>query len=88
MKWLIIMLVVLMPVIGYGEEEGMPGDPSASGAPEFEQQSDPSAQEPVMEGEPAKSADTAGKALSPQSDKNVNSGVRFQTIEDLNKLAK
>ena len=86
MKWLIIMLVVLMPVIGFGEEEGMPGaDPSVSGAPEFEQQSDQSAQEPGRESEPAKPVDVTEKVPSTQSDKNVNSGVKFQTIEDLNK---
>ena len=89
MKWLIILMVVVLPVIASAEDEGAPvPDPAASGAPEVESQSDQRTQEPGRDADPVKPVDTAEKVPSPRVDKDVNSGVRFQSIEDLNKLGR
>jgi hypothetical protein len=88
-KWLIILLVVALPVVVFAEDEGAPvTDPADSGAPVVESSGDLRAQEPVRDGEPAKPGDTVGKVPPPQRDKDDKSGVRFQSIEDLNKLGK
>lgn len=90
MKWLIILMVVVMPVITFAEDEGAPGaDPAAfAGAPEVESPSEPRTQEPGRDGDPAKTLEGAEKAPATRGDKDVNSGVRFQSIEDLNKLGR
>jgi hypothetical protein len=88
-KWLIILLVVALPVVVCAEDEGAPViDPADSGAPVVESSGDQRDQEPARDGEPAKHGDAAGKVPPPQGDKDEKSGVRFQSIEDLNKLGK
>jgi hypothetical protein len=88
-KWLIILLVVALPVVVFAEDDGAPvTDPADSGAPVIESLGDQRAQEPVKDGEPAKPGDAVGKVPPPQGDKDDKSGVRFQSIEDLNKVGR
>jgi hypothetical protein len=88
-KWLIILLVVALPVVVFAEDEGTPViDPADSGAPVVDSSGDQHAQEPVKDGEPAKTGDAVGKMPPPQGDKDDKSGVRFQSIEDLNKVGR
>ena len=89
MKWLIILMMVVLPTIASAEDEVVPiPDPAVSGVPLVEPQIDPAAQEPGRDGDPAKPAEAAEKAPAKRGDKDENSGVRFQSIDDLNKVGK
>ena len=88
-KWLIILMVVALPVVVCAEDQGAPIiDPADSGVPVVESSGDQRAQEPAGDGEPAKPGNAMGKVPSPQGDKDEKTGVRFQSIEELNKLGR
>jgi hypothetical protein len=86
MKWLIMLMMVVLPVIASAEDEAAPApDP---GAPAVESQIDPGTQDPARDGDPARPAEAVEKAPAKQGDKDGNSGVRFQSIDDLNKVGR
>lgn len=89
MKWFIILIMIILPVIASADDDGAPvADPAASSGPEVETQGDPHAQEQVRDGDSAGSVDVAAKVPASRGDKDDKTGVRFQSIEDLNKLGR
>jgi hypothetical protein len=90
MKWFIILLMLVSPVIAVAEDEGAPAvaEPAVAEAPAAEAQDGQGAGEPGRAAEPAKPGEAGGKGGTPRSDKDDPSSVRFQSIDDLNKLGR
>jgi hypothetical protein len=91
MKWVIILLLLVSPVIAVAENEGAPpvAEPAVAEAPAADAKQDgQGAMEPGRIVDTAKPGDTSEKGGAPRGDKDDSSGVRFQSIDDLNKLGR
>ena len=90
MKWFIILLMIVLPVIAVAEDEGAPPviEPAGAEAPAAETQDGQGTMEPVRKDDAAKPAEPSDKGGAPQGNKDDSSGVRFQSIDDLNKLGR
>jgi hypothetical protein len=85
MKWIIILMIAVLPVTVSAEDETVPGTDSGVSV---ETQSDPGIQETGRDADPPKEVDSADKAPSTRTDQTENNGVRFKSIDDLNKGGK
>lgn len=87
MKWFIVLILALLPVITCAEDErDQAAEPTGSGAPAVESPVDSSDQEPARDA--AKSTEPAEKAPEKKDNAGENSGVTFRSIDELNKMVK
>lgn len=87
MKWLIMLLVAVLPVIASAEDDTAPvPDQAGSTAPVVEEAPKvPDTPEQGKEPDPLKPAESVEKP-PPKSEETGNaSGVRFQSVDELNK---
>ena len=92
MKWLIMLMLAVLPALAAAENEPAPAAPPAEeAAPAAEPAADAVTQDPSREpeapreGEPAPAAAPAEKGAAAKAGAGESSGVVFQSIDEMNK---
>jgi len=86
MKWILFLILALSPSFAYAESEGTPADESVTTT--VESQSMQGLPEPQIDADSVKPAEKQDPVPLKQGEKDESANVRFQSIDDLNKIGR